>query len=256
MATTYSDRLRLDGRGYLVLGAGPGIGGQVCRAISEAGGRVLCADRDLAAAQAAAAATGGQALAIDVTSPADIDAAVAEASRLFGSAFAGLVDVVGLPVVGALQDQEDSAAGLQFDLVLNHAVRAVRAASRELIRNGGGSIVLIGSLAGLRATRGLSLYGAAKAALHSYAQTAALELGEGGVRVNVVSPGRISASGAVKPSADSIRRIEAAVPLGRLGEPADIAGPVLFLLSDLAAYVSGIVLPVDGGIGPVSALPN
>lgn len=255
MTTPYPDRLRLDGRGYLVLGSGAGIGGQVCRAIGQAGGRVLCADRDLAAAQAAADASGGKPIVIDVTSREAIEGAVAAAVGEFGGQFAGLVDVVGVPLVGKLRDQDDDAMSSQFDLVFGHAVRAVRAAAPALSASGG-SIVLVGSLAGLRATAGLALYGAAKAALASYAQTAALELGQSGIRVNVVSPGRISASGAVRPSAETIERIQAAVPLGRLGDPADIAGAVLFLLSDLSSYVTGVVLPVDGGIGPVSALPS
>jgi NAD(P)-dependent dehydrogenase (short-subunit alcohol dehydrogenase family) len=95
----------------------------------------------------------------------------------------------------------------------------------------------------------------AKAAVNKLAEAAAHEYGPAHVRFNVVSPGRIRSSGVVPIEPETQRRIEAAVPLRRLGLPSDIAGPVLFLLSDASSYVTGAVIPVDGGIGIVSALP-
>ncbi|MGF7234293.1 MAG: SDR family NAD(P)-dependent oxidoreductase [Frankia sp.] len=246
----------MDGRGVVVLGVGGGIGGHTVVALAEAGARVLCVDVDAERARQAAKECGGEHVAADVTSREALGAVFARAEVHFGADFAGIVDVVGAPVPTTLADASEEIVSRQLDLVLRHVVLVTQLGIPRLAARGRGAVVIVGSLAGIVDTPRLGLYGMAKAAVHRLALSAAHEFGPAGVRVNVVAPGRIAQSGSVSPSADSIARITAAVPLGRLGTPSDVAGAVLFLMSDLAAYVTGAVVPVDGGIRGVSALPS
>lgn len=252
----YPDLLRLDGKGFVILGAGPGIGREVAQAITQSGGRVLCADLNGDMAQETAALVGGEGIQANVTKRADLQAVFARAGELFGSDFKGVVDVVGITIPNFLPDYSDDDITNQFDLVLRHAILSIQIAGPMLAANGGGSITLVGSLAGLASTRKATLYGVAKGALHQLAAFASHEFGPQGVRVNVVAPGRILSSGTIFPDPDRWAAIEAAIPLGRAGVPSDIAGPILFLASDLAKYVTGNVIAADGGISKVSALPS
>lgn len=254
--TDYMQQLRLDGRGYVVVGVGNGIGGQVCHALSQAGARVLCVDLKAEVAQRTAAATGGIAAAADATSRADMVAVFNQARSEFGSAFAGVVCVVGVAIPGEIGAHDDDALLRQYQLVLTPGVLCTQLAAPLLAANGGGSITLVGSLAGLRSTKRVAMYGAAKAALHSFASFAADEYGPSGVRVNVAAPGRVKASGGVDPAPHVWERVAAAIPLRRVGVPSEIASVILFLASDMASYLTGQVIVVDGGISSVSALPS
>lgn len=254
--TYYPGLLQLAGKSFVVLGAGPGIGGEVAHAITQAGGRVLCVDQKPDVAERTAALTGGEFIGADVTSREDMEKVFARADELFGGTLNGVVDVVGITLPSPLPDYDDETIGLQFDLVLRHAILAIQMAAPRLAANGGGSITLVGSLAGLVSTRKVSLYGVSKSALHALAANAATELGPQGIRVNAVAPGRIRNSGTIFPDPGLWEAIEKAIPLQRAGIPSDIAGPILFLLSDLARYVTGNVIAADGGIHRVSALPS
>jgi NAD(P)-dependent dehydrogenase (short-subunit alcohol dehydrogenase family) len=118
-----------------------------------------------------------------------------------------------------------------------------------LARNGGGSVTVIGSISGVVAIAGQSLYGSAKAALHHLVRCAAAEFGPGGVRVNAVAPGHTRTPRLVEKYDDAAwERFAAANPLRRPAEPEDIAATVLFLASDLGGYVTGNVLTLDGGL--------
>lgn len=254
--TDYAALARLDGRGIVVLGVGSGIGSAVCQAVSGMGAEVLCVDLNAAVAEQAAGLCGGMAMQADVTSRDDMAGVFAHADALFGDRFAGVVNVVGVPLPGPLAAADDDRIARQFDLTLRPALLTVQLATPYLAARGGGSVVLIGSLAAEVSSLNIALYGVAKGAVNKLAAAAAHEFGPQGVRVNVISPGRIASSGVVPVAADVRARIEGAVPLRRMGQPSEIAGAVLFLLSDLAAYVTGVVIPVDGGIGRVSALPQ
>lgn len=253
---SYLRQLRLDGKGYVVLGVGSGIGGQVCRALREAGARLICVDINEDVARSAAATCDGVALTGDVTRRGDLEMIFEQARTEFGPRFAGVVDVVGVALLGTLTSYDDATIDQQFDLVLRHALVTVQIAAPMLAANGGGSITLVGSIAGHVSTPRIALYGMAKAALHHLAAAAAHEFGPYGVRVNAVAPGRIVASGTVRPDAERLKIISSAIPLRRVGVPADIAGIILFLASDLAGYITGTVIHADGGIGRVSALPG
>jgi NAD(P)-dependent dehydrogenase (short-subunit alcohol dehydrogenase family) len=255
--TGYVDLLRLDGRGVVVLGAGEGIGGAVCAAVTQAGGKVLCVDLDEAQAKRTAERVGGTAMAADVTDREALTEVFDRAEEIFGDGFHGVVDVVGVSVPEFLADATDESMKRQFDLVLRHPVLLTQIAHPRLARRGRGSVVFIGSLAGAANTRRLGLYGTAKAAVHHLATAAAMEFGPQGVRTNAIVTGRILRSGGTPtPQGEVLQAVKRAIPLGRAGVPEDIAGAVLFLLSDLAGYVNGARLPVDGGIGIVTPLPS
>lgn len=252
----YPDLLRLDGKGFVILGSGAGIGREVSRALTQNGAQVLCVDLRGEVAAETAALVGGQSMAADITRRADLEQVFDKASDLFGDRFKGVVDVVGITLPNFLPDYTDEDIDRQFDLVLKHAIMTIQIAGPKLAANGGGSITLIGSLAGFVSTRKALLYGLAKGAVHQLAAFAGHEFGPQGVRVNAVAPGRIQNSGTIFPDPDRWKAIEAAIPLGRVGTPADIAGPVLFLASDLARYVTGNTIAADGGISRVTALPS
>ena len=158
------------------------------------------------------------------------------------------VDVIGEARWGRTIDLDDTAWDESFDLVLRHFFNLARVAGRHMSEHGAGSIVAIASVSGLRSAPLHGPYGAAKAGLMSLVRTLAVELGRDDVRVNAVAPGAV-----LTPRVEAImseeRRVEsaAAIPLGRLATPDDIARAVVFLASDLAAYVTGQTLAVDGG---------
>jgi NAD(P)-dependent dehydrogenase (short-subunit alcohol dehydrogenase family) len=252
--------LGLKGKVVVVAGGGGGgIGTTVCRRLVEAGASVAALDIDPAKlaiaeeAMKAASSDGGvecTGIVVDVSDGPAVEAAVDEARRRLGPLF-GLVQVAGGLMShqwARLLDTEGEVFDQVFRLNLRAPLLTSRAVARHLASQGsGGSIVLIASTVGLQGMPFGVTYAAAKAGVMSLARTAAIEWGPLGIRVNAVAPGSIktaknaASTPAVDPPAD-----RAAIPLGRRGVPDDIAGPVLFLLSDLAAYVSGQVISSDG----------
>lgn len=243
----YAQGLRLDGRGYVVLGTGGGIGGEVCKALSQVGARVLCVDLSLESAQKTASAVEGVAMSADIASRVDMEAVFKRAEELFGEDFHGVVDVVGVPLITSLEDATDDVFDKQYDLVVRHAWLTISIAAPKLARYGRGSIVLVSSVGAFRYHPNVALYCSAKGALNSLASNAAIELAPTGVRINVVMPGRIAASGITRPTGEELKRIEAGIPMRRAGRPPEVASTILFLMSDMASYVTGALLAVDGG---------
>jgi NAD(P)-dependent dehydrogenase (short-subunit alcohol dehydrogenase family) len=241
----YGKLLRLDGRGYLVMGAGNGMGRQTAIALASQGARVLCVDIVGDRAEAVAAEVGGVAHVADATSSAGVLGAVERAQREFGRLH-GVADVVGLHIMGALIDLSEDDWDFCHNLCARQAFHVVRHAGRALAAGGGGSMVFVSSVSGLSSSPYTGAYGAAKAALTSLVKTAAIELRDQGVRVNAVAPGVIATPRTAQRAGRPATEL-ATGSLSGLGAPSDIAAAILFLSSDLAGYISGHTLVVDGG---------
>jgi NAD(P)-dependent dehydrogenase (short-subunit alcohol dehydrogenase family) len=248
------ERLSLTGRAVLVSGAGGGgIGTAVCEAIAEAGGDVAGFDLDSAALEASRLRVERlgrrfEAICGDATTPEGARYAADAALRGLRGLH-GLVNVVGggpLPVWSSLLDYDAAEFDRSVALNLKSALLVSQAVARVCVASGvRASIVCTASISGLGASPYHAAYGAAKAALCQLVQTMAVEWGPQGIRVNAIAPGTISTPRASIPA--DPERDRAAIPLGRRGEPAEIAGAALFLLSDLSSYVTGQTLVVDGG---------
>jgi NAD(P)-dependent dehydrogenase (short-subunit alcohol dehydrogenase family) len=241
----YGALLRLDGRGYAVLGAGNGIGRQTAIALASQGARVLCVDVDRKRADDVAVEVGGVAHVADVTKSDDVLGVVETAQDQLGR-FDGVADVIGLHVVGALVDLSDDDWDFCHDVCVRQAFHVVRHAGRALAVRGGGTIVFVSSVSGLTSSPYTGAYGAAKSALSSLVKTAAVELRDREVRVNAVAPGMVAtprtAMRAGRPAAEL-----APGSLAGFAAPSDVASAILFLSSDLSRYVTGHTLVVDGG---------
>lgn len=263
---------RLVDRVALVTGAGHGIGRAVAERLAAEGAAVAVADLDTDAAAEVAGAVqraGGAALAVpcDVTDAAAVRSAVRAAVDRYGRLDI-LVNNVGVSFGTRLEDMDDPSWYGQLDPTLYGAVRCVKAALPHLLAApAGGSVVSISSVNGLAAFGDLA-YSAAKAGLANLTANLAVQYGRRarqragsdsrGVRFNVVAPGTIRTrvwEGSPQRRA-ALARMARLYPTGRVGEPADIAAAVAFLASDDAAWITGIVLPVDGGAlaGPLHTL--
>jgi NAD(P)-dependent dehydrogenase (short-subunit alcohol dehydrogenase family) len=245
----YPSRLRLDGRGIVLIGAGQGIGRQTAHALHSVGARVFCVDLDAGLADDIAKEVDGIAWSGDATTRED-------AARLFGDAEAelgrieGIVDIVGMARYGDLIDIDDDNWSWHHNIVLRHAFLAVEYGGRAMAKSGGGAMAFVASVSGLTSAPRHAAYGAAKAGLISLVKSAAVELGPAKIRVNAVAPGVVwtpRVSGYL--GEEGRQRNSANAPLRRVALPADIAGAILYLMSDLAGYVTGQTLVVDGGVG-------
>ncbi|MFC4332859.1 SDR family NAD(P)-dependent oxidoreductase [Streptomyces andamanensis] len=251
-----TDTRRFEGYGVLVTGGARGIGAATARRLAEEGARVLVTDADRDAAEETAAGLrekglDARARPCDVADRDAVEAAVAHAVDAFGS-----LDVLVTaaahcsPDTPLFEDDPDEAWARDLDITLHGARRCFRAALPHLAASGRGAIVGIGSVNGLQ-DFGNHAYSAAKAALISLARTLAGHAGARGVRVNVVLPGTVRTS-AWQGREAALDRLGALYPLGRIGEPDDIAAAVAFLASRDAAWITGTALTVDGGLTAVN----
>ncbi|MGA4541740.1 SDR family NAD(P)-dependent oxidoreductase [Uniformispora flossi] len=244
----FPGRLRLDGKGVIVLGAGQGIGRQACHALAQAGARVLAVDLDADLAHDVAAEVDGIAWAGDASSRPDMTALWAEAQSRLGRVHS-VVDIIGMSKYQSLMDCTDDDWEWHQKIVLRHAVLALQLGGEHMARHGGGTFTFVASVSGQTGAPMHAAYGAAKAALVSLVRSAAVELGPSGIRVNAVAPGVVWTPRVSAYLGEAGRASNAAnAPVRDVAVPADIAGPLLFLSSDLARYVSGQVLTVDGGV--------
>ena len=245
----YPGRLRLDGRRFVVLGAGQGIGRQSAHALASVGARVACVDLEVDRARQVASEIDGVAVIGDATQRGDATRIFTDATAALGG-LDGIVDIVGMARYARLLDVTDEDWDWHFDIVLRHAYLAVQLGGRWLAAGSGGVMAFVASVSGLTSAPQHAAYGAAKAGLMALVRSAAVELGPAGIRVNAVAPGVVWTPRVSAYLGDTGReRNEANTPLRRVAQPADIAAALLFLCSDLAAYVSGQTLVVDGAVG-------
>lgn len=244
----YAGRVRLDGRRFVLIGAGQGIGRQAAHALAANGAQVLCVDVDPDLADDIAGEVGGTAWSGDATRRDEVERLFADAQTRMGGVD-GLVDIVGISRYCDILDYSDEEWAWHFDMNLRHAFLAMQYGGRAMADRGG-TMVFVASVSGLTSAPRHAAYGAAKAGLMAMVRSGAVELGPLGIRVNAVAPGVVWTPRVSTYLGDEGRaRNEANAPLGRVAQPADIASALLFFASDLAGYVSGQVLAVDGGVG-------
>jgi 3-oxoacyl-[acyl-carrier protein] reductase len=252
--------LGLTGKTAFVAGCGSGIGQACVRAMAEAGARVACFDVDAAAADAAVAAAqelGTEAIALvgDARRRAEVQRVVDEAAEAFDGIDV-LVDVIGVAYWGRTIDMDESVWDDSFDVVLRHFFHLSSVVGRRMVaQDRGGAMVAIASVSGMRSAPLHGPYGAAKAGIIALVGTLAMELAASGIRVNAVSPGAVLTPRVAEMlRGPRLEQSSESIPLGRLADPDDIAKAVGFLASDLAAYVTGQNLVVDGGASQQFAL--
>ena len=245
----------LAGKAALVTGASSGLGRHMAMHLAGAGARVALAARRLDRLEAVAAEItelGGQArpLALDVTDAGSVAACVAAAEASLGGLDI-LVNNAGVAEAGWIADTEESAFDRVMDTNLKGAWRVATAVGRRMIERGrGGAIVNVASIAGVRAHRQLSVYGMSKAALIHMTRSMALEWARYRIRVNALAPGYISTGmNADFLDSEDGRRLVDGFPNRRVGYAADIEGPLMLLVSDAGAFITGTVLTVDDGQG-------
>jgi NAD(P)-dependent dehydrogenase (short-subunit alcohol dehydrogenase family) len=244
----------LEGKVALVTGGGRGIGRAIAVGMAEAGANVVIAARkvgDLAETERLIRETGREALAVEtnIRDTAALENLVKQATDRFGGIDALVNNAATNPVFGPIANVDERA----WDVVMNTNVKAAFLLSK-LVREvmaarGGGSIVNVSSTGGVRPGRGLGAYSVSKAALIMLTRVCASEWGRDGIRVNALSPGLIKTefSRALWEDEHRLEATTSTMPAGRIGQPEDMVGAVVWLASDASAYVTAQNIVVDGG---------
>jgi 3-oxoacyl-[acyl-carrier protein] reductase len=235
----------LEGKTALVTGASRGIGRAIATELARAGATVVIGYRSGAdEAAGLAQELGGRAIQADVSAPDDAKRLVDEAGELDI-----LVNNAGVTRDGVLARMSDDDWRSVIETNLSSVFYTCRAVSRGMMKRRAGSIVNISSIVGVHGNWGQANYAASKAGIIGFTKSLAQELGSRGVRANVVAPGYIQTQLTDVIPAEAREKMLGLTPLGRLGEPEDVAGAVRFLCSDEASFITGEVLLVDGGLG-------
>lgn len=246
--------MRLKDKTALVTGGGAGFGAEIAASFAREGAKVVILDLNGDAARETAERIGEAARAVegDVTRAADIERAVAEAREL-----GGRLDIVvnnagwthrNKPMLEVSEDEFDRIYAINVKAIFHMANAAVPVMREQ----GGGVILNIGSTAGIRPRPGLTWYNSSKGAVNLLSRSMAVELAPDRIRVNCVAPvmgatGLLESFMGMPDTPENRARFIATVPLGRLAEPSDVAGACLYLASDEAGFITGVVLEVDGG---------
>jgi 3-oxoacyl-[acyl-carrier protein] reductase len=240
----------LSGRVALVTGAGSGIGRATALMLGQAGARVALVERRPERTEAVAREASGRGYEVepsvaDVARPAEIERAVQQTLARWGGLDV-LVANAGISGAGLVADMDEAEWDRVLEVDLDSVFYTVRAAIPALKRSRHGRIVCTASHYGVIGKEGMAHYSAAKGGIIGLVRSVALELGPEGITANAVAPGPVQTA-IVERTPEEVRAREAILPLRRLGQPEDVAGAILFLASDLASWITGHVLQVNGG---------
>ena len=238
----------LDGKIALITGGGSGIGEGIARAMAEHGARVIVVDVNTMGAAHVAEAIGGAHYPLDVSNRVAVDALAGQIARDIGPVSI-LVNNAGIIRRAKIDDPAtralwDATMAVNLDGPYNMVT-----AFQAQLKQTKGSVINIGSIQSFVALPNSAAYTTSKTGIRGLTKALAIELSPHGVRVNAIGPGMIATplNADARQNPDYMANFAARIPMGRLGEPADIAGPAVFLASDLARYITGVTLPVDGG---------
>ena len=249
---------RLDGKVALVTGASKGIGAAMARGLAAFGAQVVVSSRKQEAVDQVAQALiddgfDAAALAANTGQIEDLERLVAFTHQRYGGLDILINNAAANPVYGPLQDSDSRAFDKIVDVNLRGPFELSKLARPLMAARGGGSILHISSIGGLRPEAGIGLYSVSKAALINLTRAMAQDWGAEGIRCNAICPGLIRTrfSEALWRDDSTRSRFEQKIPLGRLGEPEDLVGLAVYLASDASAYCSGGIYMVDGGYSAI-----
>lgn len=247
--------IHVEGKVALVTGGSRGIGESIARALGQSGAKVAIASRKLDGVTAAAerlreAGVEVEPFACHMGKTADVAALVRSVVERFGKLDV-LVNNAGTnPYFGPMVGADDAAFDKTFEVNAKGYLNAAREVAKHLIDRGAqGSLIFVSSITALRAAPLQGIYGMTKSAVTGMTHTLATELGPSGIRVNAIAPGLVETrlAAAIVSNKDIVGRVVDRTPLGRYGQPDEIAGAALFLASDAASFITGHTLVVDGG---------
>jgi len=240
-------KIDLTGKVALVTGASRGIGQAIALTLARAGANVALVARNESAVQDAAAKIGGLAVTADVADPEQVDAAVGKVEQEHGTVDI-LVNNAGLTRDGLLARMSEDDWDTVLDVNLKGAFNMMKRVSRGMMKRRAGRVINVTSVVGITGNAGQVNYSSSKAGLIGFTKSVARELASRNVLANAVAPGFIDTDMTRGLSDAQRSTLLEQIPLGRLGAGDDIANTVLFLSSDLASYITGQVLVVDGGM--------
>ena len=242
-------KIDLTGKTALVTGSTRGIGREIAAVLAACGAKVAVAGRDQAKAAEVATAIGGgaQGFGADMSDGAQVTKLVEEVEAAFGSLDI-LVNNAGLTRDNLLIRIKDEDWDAVLDANLKGAFAAIRAATRGMMKRRWGRIINISSVVGITGNKGQASYAASKAGMLGLTKAVAQELASRNILVNAIAPGFIETEMTAALSAEQRAALAERIPLARLGTPTDVANAVAFLASEHAAYITGQVLVVDGGM--------
>lgn len=249
--SNHSSAGRIQDRVAVITGAASGIGRATAERFAREGARLVLADRDeknLKTVVAEITDRGGQVIGVpgDISQEADVQDLMKKAVTRFGGidilvADAGIIPEADLASATAeLWDRTMATDGRGMFLSCKYA-------AAEMVRAGKGAIVCLSSISAFAGQKGQAVYGPAKFVASGLTKHLAIDLADKGVRVNAVAPGTIDTPAVAAMDQEGIEKVVAMHPLGRMGKPAEVASAILFLASDEASFITGAVLPVDGG---------